>query len=220
MAKHAFHPLDPRGARTRLVWGAALGLIAWLVVPTSLSTTTRALLAWNTGGLVLMVIATIIMVRADSDETRRRAAAHDPGRTWVWLLVLGASAFSLFAATLAVRGAKSLEGSESSLLVAMCIATVAISWLLTHTAFTLRYAHLYYRELDGEGGLAFQGDDKPDDLDFAYYAFTIGMCFQVSDTAITSRTIRRTTLAHAIISFTYNTGILAFAINVFINQLA
>src|SRR5258706_12945217 len=156
MAKRAFHPLDPRGARQRLLWAGLIGVIAWLVVPTSLSAATRALIAWNVGGLVLVVIATIIMVRADSDETRRRAAAHDPGRTWVWLLVLGASAFSLFAATLAVRGAKSLDGSEASLLVAMCIATVAISWLLTHTAFTLRYAHLYYRELDGEGGLAFQ----------------------------------------------------------------
>ena len=78
----------------------------------------------------------------------------------------------------------------------------------------MRYAHLYYRDdAEGEGGLKFPGEHKPDDYDFAYFAFTIGMCFQVSDVLVTSRQIRRSVLFHAVISFAYNTVILALVLN-------
>jgi uncharacterized membrane protein len=48
---------------------------------------------------------------------------------------------------------------------------------------------------------------------FAYFAFTIGMCFQVSDMCVTSPQIRRLVLMHAVISFTYNSIVLAFVLN-------
>jgi uncharacterized membrane protein len=97
----------------------------------------------------------------------------------------------------------------------LCVLAVAGSWLLTHTAYTLRYAHLYYRDDDeGEGGLAFPGDDvTPAYFDFAYFALTIGMCFQVSDVTISSHQIRRAVLSQALLSFVYNTVILAVALN-------
>ncbi len=95
----------------------------------------------------------------------------------------------------------------------MCLTSVALAWGLTQTAFTLRYAHLYYRENDGVGGVSFPGQDQPTYFDFAYFAFTIGMCFQTSDVCVTSPTIRRTVLLHAIISFVYNTAIIAFVLN-------
>jgi len=107
---------------------------------------------------------------------------------------------------------------DGDLHVALCVATVVISWLLTHTAFTLRYAHLYYRG-KASGGLEFAGGEPPDDLDFAYFAFTIGMCFQVSDTAVASREIRRTVLVQALLSFAYNTVVLALSLNVLAGQL-
>ena len=69
------------------------------------------------------------------------------------------------------------------------------------------------------GGIAFAGESDPDDLDFAYFAFTIGMCFQVSDTEISTRVIRRTALAHAMLSFAYNTGILALVLNIVMARL-
>jgi uncharacterized membrane protein len=91
---------------------------------------------------------------------------------------------------------------------------VAICWALTHTAFALRYAHLYYREdAEGVGGVDFPGKGAPTYFDFAYLAFTIGMCFQVSDSAVTSPQIRRAVLLHALLSFVYNTAILAFVLN-------
>lgn len=215
----AFHWLDPRAAHQRLLWALALGTITWFAAP-GLSTVTRGLLAGDVAGFGLLAIAGWLIVRADSDETRRRAAAYDPGRTFVWLAVLVVSAVSLFAATFVLRHAKSLHNGEGHLLFVLAVATAILSWLLTHTAFTLRYAHLYYRGgSDNEGGIEFCGDDKPADLDFAYFAFTIGMCFQVSDATINSRVIRHTALLHALVSFAYNTGILALVINIAATEL-
>lgn len=212
--------IDPRKARHRLLLAVALGMLAWFVTPSHLSRVTRGLVAGDVAGLTLLAIAAWIILRADSDETRRRAAAFDPGRTLVWLVVLAVSSVSLLAATFVLRHAKSLPGDEGHLLTLLAIATAIISWLLTHTGFTLRYAHLYYRSgQDSEGGIGFPGDDKPDDLDFAYFAFTIGMCFQVSDSSITERVIRRTALLHALVSFAYNTGILALVLNIVMAQL-
>ena len=89
-----------------------------------------------------------------------------------------------------------------------------VSWTLTHTAFTLRYAHLYYGHHDqGGGGAEFPGGERPSYLDFAYLSFTVGMTFQVSDTAVSSSRIRHTVLLHAVLSFVYTTMILAFVLN-------
>ena len=94
------------------------------------------------------------------------------------------------------------------------------AWLLTNASFTLRYAHLYFRnDGTGEGGLKFPGDEVPDAWDFAYFAFTIGMCFQVSDVVITSKLIRRAALAHSLLSFAFNTIIIGMALNLFFGLL-
>jgi uncharacterized membrane protein len=102
--------------------------------------------------------------------------------------------------------------------VALCIVAVISSWVLTHTGYTLRYAHLYYRDdAEGEGGLLFPSATTPAPppayIDFAYFAFTVGMCFQVSDVTVCSRQIRRAVMVHALLSFAYNTVILAVAVN-------
>src|SRR5205085_264873 len=95
-----------------------------------------------------------------------------------------------------------------------CLLTVALSWAITHTSYTLRYAHLYYREdTEGVGGVELPGGGQPSYFDFAYFAFTVGMCFQVSDVVVTSAQIRRAVLGHAVLSFAYNTVILAFTLN-------
>ena len=89
-----------------------------------------------------------------------------------------------------------------------------------HTAYTLRYAHLYYRDdHDGVGGLTFPGNAAPTYFDFAYFAFTIGMCFQTADVSITSRRFRRAVMAHAVLSFAYNTTILATAVSLIVGFL-
>jgi uncharacterized membrane protein len=163
---------------------------------------------------VLAIAAWWRIDTSDSTRTSPRAAADDPGRTAVYALVLLTSAASLLAATVIVRHTRQMPTGETGLLVALCLITVIVSWTLAHTAFTLRYAHLYYREdREGIGGIEFPGGGAPCYLDFAYLAFTVGMCFQVSDAVISSKQIRGAVLFHAALSFAYNTIILAFVLN-------
>jgi uncharacterized membrane protein len=90
--------------------------------------------------------------------------------------------------------------------------SVVFSWLSVHTIFTLKYARLYYG--DEVGGIEFNEEDGPDYVDFAYLAFTIGMTFQVSDTNLTAKPIRRTALRHALISYLFGAVIIAIVINI------
>jgi uncharacterized membrane protein len=215
----AFHPLDPRSARMRVVLATVVAFAAWLIVPWRISQATRALLAWDMGGLVLLSFLVLIILRSDSKETRRRAAAYDPGRRTVWVTVLAGSAVSLFAAAALIRQGHAGTPFLRGLHVALCFATVVISWLVTHAAFTLRYAHLYYGDVDRQGGIELPGGEQPDDFDFAYFAFTIAMCCQVSDATISRSQIRRTVLGQALLSFLYNTVILALALNLMVGEL-
>jgi uncharacterized membrane protein len=225
LTERAFHRADPRRAGMRLVASVAVGIVAYLVSPGGYVWLTRLLIAGVAGGATLLGLAMAIIFTADAEETKRRAAAEDPGRTIVWLIVLVVSALTLFTATFVLHEAKTFPRGERDLALFLTVAAGALSWSLTHAAFTLRYAHLYYRGTpEEEGGISFphdeESDEKPDDLDFMYFAFTIGMCFQVSDAAITDRLIRRTALAHAMISFAYNTGIIALVLNVVMSQLS
>jgi uncharacterized membrane protein len=211
MAAHRL--LDPSRAVLRIVVAAVSGLAGgctarWAGFPLPL------LLGWNVAGGTLLLLAWSVIFASDQDLTRKRAGVEDPGRTLVYAIVLIASSASLLAALQLSRHAKSLAPGEIWTAQLMCLMTVAFAWGLTHTAFTLRYAHLYYREDDeGVGGVEFPGGATPSYFDFAYFAFTIGMCFQTSDVCITSTVIRRSVLLHALISFAYNTSIIAFVLN-------
>ena len=194
-----------------LAAGSALALVAGALQP---SRGLALLAGWDGAGLLLLILAWVVIARSDAAVTQRFAARHDPGRTAVYVLVVLASAVSLLSSTALVRKARLVAGPRGGSLVLLCLATVALSWALTHTAFTLRYAHLYYREDDeGVGGVELPGAQRPAYFDFAYLAFTIGMCFQVSDVTVSSPQIRRALLLHALLSFIYNTSILAFVLN-------
>ena len=206
--------LHPRLALGRIALALALGVAAGLLLSLRYPTVLATVGGWDVGGLALLTIAWLIITPSDAAATRKRAATDDPGRTAVYALTLFTSATSLLAATVLVGGASDMTPQASRELIALCLLTVAISWTLTHTAFALRYAHLYYREdPKGAGGVDFPGGALPSYSDFAYLAFTVGMTFQVSDTDVSSAQIRRTILMHAVISFAYNTAILTFVLN-------
>jgi len=212
---------DPRSAVGRIILATLLGVGAATLIGLRYSVAIAILGGWNIGGVVLGALSWIRISTFDARRTAARAAADDPGRTAVYVLIVLTSAASILAATVLVSHSRSMPTGETTLMLALCLSTVALSWLLTQTAFTLRYAHLYYREdADGVGGIEFSGGDKPCYGDFAYLAFTIGMCFQVSDTAIRTRQIRRTVLLHAVLSFFYNTAILAFVLNLVFGRAA
>jgi len=206
--------IAPHTALARSAAALAIGAAAGLTLSLRYSSPVAVLGGWNAGGLTLLGLAWLIIATADAETTGRRAAADDPGRTAVTVLVLLASLAGFVAVTVLVRSPETIAPREEAELVVLCLLTVAVSWTLTHTAFTLRYAHLYYREEGGRGGGAeFPGGAPPSYLDFAYMAFTVGMCFQVSDTPVSNPHIRHTVLAHSVLSFLYSTAFLAFVLN-------
>jgi uncharacterized membrane protein len=207
-------------AGPRLLLGTLIGVGTALLWPAHHSLALRIVAGWDAGALALLSYIWLVILTVDATKTCVRAAAEDPGRTVVWVVVLAASAISLFAGAGVLRHAAAIDPERRVLLVAMSLFAVLLAWTLTHTAFSLRYAHLYYRDdEEGEGGLDFPGGAKPADFDFAYFSYTLGMCFQVSDVTVSSPQIRRVVLAHALLSFAYNTVILALSLNLLFGVL-
>jgi uncharacterized membrane protein len=206
------HPSRP--AWLRLVIGGAAGTLGYAAAPGQFGAALKLVAAWDCAALAMTALAWSFIARAAPARTRVWAASIDPGRLAIGGFVIVASAFSLLATGFALRGAKTCPLEGRNLFLGLGLLAVASAWALTHTMYTLRYAHLYYRDgIEREGGLTFPGGGHPAYIDFAYYAFTVGMCFQVSDVTITNPRLRRETLAHALLSFLYNTVILAVALN-------
>ncbi|NUP09188.1 MAG: DUF1345 domain-containing protein [Polyangiaceae bacterium] len=206
--------LTPRYALARVGASIAIGVLAWAATDVFLSHAVALLVGWDVGGLTLLTMAWAIVWSSSPRETHSHAAAQDPGSKFVYAFVLLTSTVSLFSAVALTRTLEIVGTGERSIVLVLCLLTVAVSWAMTHTAFAFRYAHLYYRDDDeGVGGLKFPGGDEICYFDFAYFAFVIGMCFQVADTEITSLQIRKTVLMHALMSFAYNTAVVAFALN-------
>ncbi len=163
-SKLAFESHDLRRARLRLLCGLLAGGATSLLLRRlfEVGWAVEAVAGWDVAAVTFLALTWWIIGRSDAQETRRRAAAEDPGRNAAWALVLLASTFSLFAAVVLLRRAKTLAPKEEALLVILCLVAVISSWVLSHSAYTLRYAHLYYREgEEKEGGLDFPGTIRP-----------------------------------------------------------
>jgi len=145
------------------------------------------------------------------------AGREDPSNPVAEIVVVAASIAALVAVAFALVRAGQTTGSTKALLIGLGVVSVVVSWLVVHTVYMLRYARSYYG--DPRGGIGFNEDDDPAYLDFAYFSFTIGMTFQVSDTNIGSKDIRRLALQHALLSYLFGAVILATAINVFASLL-
>ena len=179
----------------------------------------RVLVAWNVFAATSVAFAWARIIWSSARASVRAAKLEDSSRTAIFVLVIGAALASLFAVGALLVTAKGLSGGRTAEHVILAIGTVVCSWSLTHTIFTLRYAHLFYRHVHGTSedaagsGLIFPEEKHPDFLDFAYFSFVIGMCCQVSDVQVTSRQIRSTVLLHGLLSFVFNTVILALSLN-------
>jgi uncharacterized membrane protein len=203
----------PRRAGLRVGWSALAGAAAYALA--TLNGVSRALAltgGWDAFAAVLLGLSWTMIACCDAAHTRGRARVEDPGRTVVWIVVLAASTAAFFISGYTLRG--DFVAGDATLRLVLGLGAVALSWLVAQTSWTLRYAHLYYRDdAEGEGGLEFPGGHRPDEFDFAYFAFTVGMTFQVSDVTVTSPQIRRAVLLQALLSFAYNTAIIALALN-------
>ncbi|MEZ0612395.1 DUF1345 domain-containing protein [Fibrella sp. WM1] len=199
-------------ALSRSLIALAVGGSVWLMTAGRLGWQTRLLLGWVAYAMTVLVLIWLIIMRADAKETAQR---EDESRPAIFLFTVGGALVSLVAVIILLGTVKGLSSSEATRHVILSGITVVSSWILTHSIFTLHYARLYYDpdKTERVGGLDFPGDEPPDYLDFAYYSFVIGMTFQVSDVAITAKPIRRLTLLHSVLSFAFNTLIIALTIN-------
>jgi uncharacterized membrane protein len=203
-------------ARPRTFISLCVGILVCLLLPGSLRLVTRLLIGWDALIAAYLVLVYAMMLNQDHNHIRRAAVMQDDGR-FVILMVIAVGAFASIAAIVAELGTR-----RGVIELSLAIATIALSWAAVHTTFALHYAHDYYRG-PKPGGLQFPSGDThehADYWDFVYFSFVIGMTAQVSDVGITDKTIRRTATAHGIVSFIYNTALLALTVNIAASALA
>ncbi|WP_189092578.1 DUF1345 domain-containing protein [Deinococcus ruber] len=217
-------PLSELSAALRLSIAAGLGLTASILLPrpAHLHWEYHVLVGWCVAAAAFLLLARRVIAGADGPRTRQLATREDDSRAVSGLIVLLGSGFSLVGVVYAMTQASGLQKAgylaEAAVLTALGVGVVLLSWLTIQTVYTFRYAHLYYAP--PEGGIQFDHDDRedkdasPDYLDFWYLAVTIGMTFQVSDTNLSRKSIRRTLTKHALIAYVYNAVLVALTINI------
>jgi len=198
-----------RRAATVLV----VGLIVAVVLLPFVAWGLALVAGWDATAVAFLLTTWPIIIRADSSRAPQLAAREDQTEGSARALLVGASVASLVGVgyTLILAGRDS--GAQRVLLIGGAVLTVMLSWTVINTVYTLRYADLHFRSRPR--GIAFgeNGQERPSYRDFAYVAFTIGMCYQVSDTTLRDPRIRRTVLAHAILSYLFGVVIVAGSVN-------
>jgi uncharacterized membrane protein len=198
-------------ARPRTFFSIVVGIVAFFLLPGSLRLVTRLLIGWDIFVTLYLLLVYIMVLRSGLSHIKRNAALQDDGRFLI-LMMTALGAFASLAAILSELG----DAHRSPKELIFATLTIALSWAAVHTAFALHYAHEYYRGAK-PGGLQFPSGDQHDHADywdFVYFAFVIGMTAQVSDVGITDKTIRRTATVHGIISFCFNTALVALMVNI------
>jgi uncharacterized membrane protein len=193
--------------------GTAAAVMGWLYTMPALA----VLAGWDIAAVLYLVLVWVAVYRKSAEVTARLAGPEDPSTPVAEIVVVTASVAALIAVGFALVRAGQAAGGTKALLIGAGTVSVVVSWLVVHTVYMLRYARSYYGE--PIGGITFNEADLPAFADFAYFAFTIGMTFQVSDTNITTKGIRRLVLHHALLSYLFGAVILATAINVFASLL-
>ena len=203
--------------RPRVYSAALAGVAALVLLPQSLSASVREVLAWDVSALVYLALAGRVMWTCTGEVIRARAARQDDSAVVILIIILLAIAASFGSIAGLLNEAKEASHDMRVVHLALAASTILLSWCITQVTFTLHYAHEYYRPRHGHSSpvstLDFPGDDNPDYWDFFYFATSFGAASQTSDVSIRSKPLRRIATLHAIISFFFNTAVLAFAIN-------
>lgn len=226
-AGHATRYLRGLDAHVRLLLALGVGILTTVLLPHGLLLQTRLVIGYDAAALCLLALAWTTMHFATPHGIQAGAWRQDTSRTAIFLIVL-LGAVAGFAAILVMLGdvkSESAAHGEKVAHIAVSVLAVVCSWMMIHTTFALHYARRYYQDrtsrpdMADAGGLNFPGHGQPDYWDFAYYSFVIGMCSQVSDVSPGGRQMRRLTLLHSVLSFFFNTAVLALAINIVASAL-
>jgi uncharacterized membrane protein len=214
--KTTFLQLD---AHLRLFIALIVSLIVFILTMGRLQWVVQAIAVWNVFAWSSTVLAWIRIGLAGAKTSVQAAKLQDTARFVIFLFVVFAAVSSLASVAILIGGAKGLGQKTLTEHLFLAAATVVSSWFLVHTVFAMHYAHGYYHDEDegpgfsSAGGLEFPNEKEPDFLDFAYFSFVIGMTCQVSDVQVSSHGMRRLALVHGLLSFMFNTVILALSIN-------
>ncbi len=205
-------------AQIRFLIALAVGVAVFLLVPIE-DLVPRILAGWNAGGWLYLLLVAIKMARAEIEGIKRQSMLERESRIVVLVVVIFGSIFTMLALFAQLMAIKSEHGIDRTLSITLSISTIFLSWLLIHTVFALYYAHEFHSEAHagtkGQGrGLDFPDDSTPDYLDFLYFSFVVGTTAQTSDVEVTSRAMRRVVMLHGILSFFFNTAVIALAVNI------
>lgn len=217
-AKHTHHWSEKvTGPKKLLISVLMAGIVYALSFTVKTETSNKLILAWDMFCVSMIFFSWVLFVTTNSDDLCIVVEKQDDGLKAIFAIVLVAVCISVFG-TLILTYAGTESPKNKVIHTIISLSPVMLSWFLLHTIFTVRYAHLYHdhNKLNTGseiGGLDFPTDEEPDYLDFAYFSFVIGMTFQVSDVTVSSRAIRRFVLMHSLISFIFNTIIVALTIN-------
>ena len=202
--------------RPRLTISIVIGVVVYLLLPVTLEPAPRALMTWDIGAGLYLVLAWIMFSRTSIEQMRWHARLQDDGAVLVLFLTVAAAVVSLAAIVMVLSGFKSLPPARQELRLGLVAVTFLASWLLVHTSFALHYAHASYVSLGQDAGpaLEFPRQEAPVYMDFVYFAMVIGMTSQTADVALATTRMRRLVMAHGLIAFAFNTTLLALTINI------
>jgi uncharacterized membrane protein len=205
-------------ARKRLFGAVLVGLVAYPALPAALTPTTRFICSWDIGAACYIAATAWLFATALQSQMAANARAQEEGEWTIFWVTMGAVVVSFVVVLGEFASTKDLAREVRGLHVALVVFTLFASWLMTHISFCFRYAHEYYSRSAGsdevDRGLEFPGEANPDYLDFAYFSLVLGMTFQVSDVQITARKFRRLAAVQGLLSFLFNTVIVALTVNI------
>ncbi|MGB3810522.1 MAG: DUF1345 domain-containing protein [Parvibaculum sp.] len=211
--KHARH-------HARFYISAVIGVLAWFASGDIVQGPLRFVIAGDTFFLVYLIVTGIFLTHLTPERMRKRSDFEDEGIAIIALITLTAVSLSLGAIFTMLRS----DGTPDPLLLILSLCGVPLGWFTFHTVMASHYAHLYYMPQAGAEkradarGLDFPATQEPGSWDFLYYSFVVGMTAQVSDVEVSDAGMRKMTLAHSVISFFYNTVLLALAVNVAVSH--
>ena len=202
----------------RFIISIILAVIVYLLIlSVHLDVIVKIMISWAVFALSYIITSWIVFFAQEPAQIRALSKQEDGSRLYVFSLIIITAFASLFTVLLLMLSQNGKD-TPQAVFIPVAVSAMMFSWIMVHTIFGFHYAHLYYGDDTKDStkhaeGLEFPGEKKPDYIDFAYFSFVIGMTFQVSDTAVTSKTIRRLVLLHGLLSFGLNTFVVALTIN-------
>ena len=210
--RHRWAPLRFVRARPWLMVSTLVFVVASsMMMLSGVKPASALLVGFDLGALLFLSMLARMFTRAGAEHMARQARAQDTGRRGTLCIAVAVSSVVLVALSTELHAAK----NGGAVAMGMAALSIVLSWLFMNTMYALHYAHGYYGDFGKQHeGLEFPGTKQPDYWDFVYFAFVVGMCFQVSDVQITSHTLRRTALLHSVVAFFFNVFIIALSVNI------